>query len=145
MMEIEEIARFLPHRYPFLLVDRVVAVVPGGSIKGYKNLTVNEPFFNGHFPGHPVMPGVLMIEALAQLAGILALRTKNRSAADGSLYYLGGVDGVRFKRPVVPGDRLDMEAQILADKRRVMKFNCRAWVDGEVACNAEITCVERSA
>jgi 3-hydroxyacyl-[acyl-carrier-protein] dehydratase len=144
-MEIEEIARFLPHRYPFLLVDRVVAVVPGESIRGYKNLTVNENFFNGHFPGHPVMPGVLMIEALAQLAGILAFRTKDKSAADGVLYYLGGVDSVRFKRPVVPGDRLDMEAQILAEKRRVMKFSGRAWVDGELACSAEITCVEREA
>jgi 3-hydroxyacyl-[acyl-carrier-protein] dehydratase len=145
MMEIEEIARFLPHRYPFLLVDRVVEVVVGESIKGYKNLTVNETFFNGHFPGHPVMPGVLMIEAIAQLAGILAFKTRQKTAEDGSLYYLGGVDNVRFKRPVVPGDRLDMQVQILADKRRVMKFSGRAWVDAEVACSAELICVERDA
>jgi 3-hydroxyacyl-[acyl-carrier-protein] dehydratase len=143
-MDIDEILEYLPHRYPFLLVDRVTMVEPGQSIRGYKNVSVNEPFFTGHFPGNPVMPGVLMIEAMAQLAGILAFKTKNRKAADGAIYYLGGTDGVRFKRPVRPGDRLDMEATIVADKLRVMKFRCTAHVDGELACSAEITCAEKT-
>ena len=143
MMDIKEISEFLQHRYPFLLVDRVVSVEPGDTIKGYKNVSVNEMFFNGHFPGNPVMPGVLIVEAMAQLSGILAFKTKNRSAADGSMYYLGGVDHVRFKRPVVPGDRLDMESKIIADKRHVMKFACSAYVDGDLACEAEVICVEK--
>ena len=142
-MNINEISEYLPHRYPFLMVDRVVSVEPGDTIKGYKNVSVNEMFFNGHFPGNPVMPGVLIVEAMAQLSGILAFKTKNRSAADGSMYYLGGVDNARFKRPVLPGDRLDMEAKIIADKRRVMKFACSAYVDGDLACEAEIICVEK--
>jgi len=143
-MSIDEILEYLPHRFPFLLVDRVTEVEAGRSIRGYKNVSVNEPFFTGHFPGNPVMPGVLMIEAMAQLAGILAFKTKNRKASDGSLYYLGGTDNVRFKRPVRPGDRLEMEATILADKLRVMKFQCSARVDGELACSAEITCAEKT-
>jgi 3-hydroxyacyl-[acyl-carrier-protein] dehydratase len=142
MMDIKEIFEYLPHRYPFLLVDRVVSVEPGDTIKGFKNVSVNEMFFNGHFPGNPVMPGVLMVEAMAQLSGILAFRTKNRNMKDGLMYYLGGVDHARFKRPVVPGDRLDMEAKIIADKRHVMKFACSAYVDGDLACEAEIICVE---
>ena len=142
MMDIKEIFEYLPHRYPFLLVDRVVSVEPGETIKGFKNVSVNEMFFNGHFPGNPVMPGVLMVEAMAQLSGILAFKTKNRKMTDGLTYYLGGVDHARFKRPVVPGDRLDMEAKIIADKRHVMKFACSAYVDGDLACEAEIICVE---
>lgn len=144
MMGIAEIMEYLPHRHPFLLVDRVTSVEAGSMIKGYKNVSVNEPFFTGHFPGNPVMPGVLMIEAMAQLAGILAFKTKNRRAADGSLYYLGATDNVRFKRPVLPGDRLDMQATIVADKLRVMKFHCSAHVEGDLACSAEITCVEKN-
>jgi 3-hydroxyacyl-[acyl-carrier-protein] dehydratase len=143
MMDFKEISAYLPHRYPFLLLDRVLEIEPGQSIKGYKNVSVNEPFFNGHFPGHPIMPGVLIVEAMAQLSGILAFKTKHRTPADGSIYYLGGTDDVRFKRPVVPGDRLDMESKILADKRHVMKFGCSAYVDGELACSGEIICVEK--
>lgn len=142
-MGFDEISQYLPHRYPFLLVDRVTSVEPGSIIRGYKNVSTNEPFFNGHFPGNPVMPGVLMVEAMAQLAGILAFKTKGRKPSDGSIYYLGGVDDVRYKRPVGPGDRLDMEATIIADKRRVMKFRCAAYVDGDLACSGEIICVEK--
>jgi 3-hydroxyacyl-[acyl-carrier-protein] dehydratase len=142
-MDINEISGYLPHRYPFLLVDRVLELEPGSLIRGFKNVTFNEPFFNGHFPGNPVMPGVLMIEAMAQLAGILAVKTKDRVPSDGSIYYLGGADSARFKRPVVPGDRLEMEARIIADRSRVMKFACSAQVDGETACYAEIILVEK--
>jgi 3-hydroxyacyl-[acyl-carrier-protein] dehydratase len=142
-MDINEISEYLPHRYPFLLVDRVLELEPGSFIRGFKNVTINEPFFNGHFPGNPVMPGVLMVEAMAQLAGILAFKTKGRKPSDGSIYYLGGVDSARFKRPVVPGDRLEMEARIIADRSRVMKFACTAYVDGQTACSAEIICVEK--
>ncbi|MEQ8483411.1 MAG: 3-hydroxyacyl-ACP dehydratase FabZ [Pseudomonadales bacterium] len=143
MKTISELFEYLPHRYPFLLVDRVLDVVPGETVRGYKNVTFNEPFFTGHFPGHPIMPGVLIIEAMAQLSGVLAFETKNRRPADGFTYYLGGTDRTRFKRPVVPGDQLMMESRILADKRGVMKFDCKAFVDGDLACVSEITCVER--
>jgi len=143
-MEIEEILELLPHRYPFLMVDRVTALVLGERIEGYKNVSVNEPFFNGHFPGKPVMPGVLQIEAMAQLAGLLALKTKNRSARDGTLYYLAAVNDVRFRRPVVPGDRLDMRATWSADKRGVVKFDCNASVGDDLACAAEIVIVGRT-
>lgn len=142
-MDINEISEYLPHRYPFLLVDRVLELEPGSFIRGFKNVTINEPFFDGHFPGNPVMPGVLMVEAMAQLAGILAFKTKGRKPSDGSIYYLGGADSARFKRPVVPGDRLEMEARIIADRSRVMKFACTAYVDGQTACSAEIICVEK--
>ena len=143
-MDINEISEYLPHRYPFLLVDRVLEVDPGSFIRGFKNVTINEPFFNGHFPGNPVMPGVLMIEAMAQLAGILAFKTKDRKPSDGSGYDRGGTDSARFKRPVVPGDRLEMEARIIADRSRVMKFACSAQVDGKIACVAKIICVEKA-
>lgn len=143
MKHINELFDYLPHRYPFLLVDRVVSVTPGEVIRGYKNVTFNEDFFNGHFPGHPIMPGVLIVEAMAQLSGVLAFESKNRRPADGFTYYLGGTDRTRFKRPVTPGDQLMMESRILADKRGVMKFDCKAFVDDEVACVSEITCVER--
>ena len=105
----------------------------GTSIRGYKNVTINEPFFEWHFPGHPVMPGVLMVEALAQLAGVLAFATKEMKSEDGFIYYLAGTDRTRFKRPVVPGDRLDMEARFTADRRMLVKFGATASVDGQVA------------
>ena len=143
MKDINELFEFLPHRYPFLLVDRVTDLTVGESVQGYKNVTINEPFFNGHFPGHPVMPGVLIIEAMAQLSGVLAFETKNLRPAEGYTYYLAGTDKSRFKRPVVPGDQLVMTSSILADKRGVMKFDCTAFVDDEVACKSEITVMER--
>ena len=143
MKTINELFEFLPHRYPFLLVDRVLSLTPGETIRGYKNVTINEPFFNGHFPGHPIMPGVLIIEAMAQLSGVLAFETKNVRPAEGYTYYLAGTDKARFKRPVVPGDRLIMDSRILADRGGVMKFDCQASVDDEMACTATITCMER--
>ncbi|WLQ14657.1 3-hydroxyacyl-ACP dehydratase FabZ [Hahella aquimaris] len=142
-MEINEIKEYLPHRYPFLLVDRVLEIKPGEFIAGVKNITYNEPQFTGHFPDHPIMPGVLIIEAMAQVAGILGFVTTGKKPADGYTYYLAGTDKVRFKRPVVPGDQLRLEAKIVTDKRGIWKFACRALVDGNVVCSAEILTAER--
>ncbi|GAA0244421.1 3-hydroxyacyl-ACP dehydratase FabZ [Marinomonas primoryensis] len=143
MMDVNEIRQYLPHRYPFLLVDRVIELNLNESIIAYKNVTINEPFFNGHFPNHPVMPGVLIIEAMAQAAGILGFKTMDKKPEDGSIYYFVGSDKARFKRPVVPGDRLQLEAKIVTEKRGIWKFECRATVDGELACSATILCADR--
>lgn len=144
VLDINEIKEYLPHRYPFLLVDRVVEMALGESIVAYKNVTVNEPFFNGHFPNHPVMPGVLIIEAMAQAAGILGFKTMEKKPADGHIYYFVGSDKVRFKRPVVPGDKLVLEAKVIGKPRRgIWRFECRATVDGELACQGDILCAER--
>ena len=139
-MYIEEIRRFLPHRYPFLLVDRVVECIPGEGITAYKNVSVNEPFFLGHFPGKAVMPGVLIIEALAQATGLLGFRTMSEEPSDDVLYMLVGVDGVRFKRQVVPGDRLTLKASVVKRTRALWKFSCEATVDGELCTRAELLC-----
>ena len=144
MMDVNEIRQYLPHRYPFLLVDRIVEINLNDSIIAYKNVTINEPFFNGHFPNHPVMPGVLIIEAMAQAAGILGFKTMDKKPEDGSIYYFVGSDKLRFKRPVVPGDRLQLEAKIVTEKRGIWKFECRATVDGELACSATILCAVRN-
>ena len=143
MMDVNEIRQYLPHRYPFLLVDRVVELNLGDSIVAYKNVSINEPFFNGHFPDHPVMPGVLIIEAMAQAAGILGFKTMDKTPEDGSIYYFVGSDKARFKRPVVPGDRLQLEAKIVTEKRGIWKFECRATVEGQLACSATIMCADR--
>ncbi len=143
LMGIKEIREHLPHRYPFLLVDRVVALELGVSIVAYKNVTINEPFFDGHFPDQPIMPGVLILEAMAQAAGILGFKTMGKKPADGSIYLFVGADDLRFKRPVLPGDRLQLEAAILAEKRGIWKFGCRATVDGELVCSATILCADR--
>lgn len=135
-MDIQEIQRLLPHRYPFLLVDRVVEITPEKSLKAYKNVSFNESFFQGHFPGHPVMPGVLIVEALAQAAALLAF--KSRGVEGAGLVYLVGMDGVRFRRPVVPGDRLDLSVTILRSKARIIKVRGEASVAGELACEAEL-------
>ncbi|AWY02359.1 3-hydroxyacyl-[acyl-carrier-protein] dehydratase FabZ [Marinomonas primoryensis] len=142
-MDVNEIRQYLPHRYPFLLVDRVIELNLNESIIAYKNVTINEPFFNGHFPNHPVMPGVLIIEAMAQAAGILGFKTMDKKPEDGSIYYFVGSDKARFKRPVVPGDRLQLEAKIVTEKRGIWKFECRATVDGQLACSATILCADR--
>lgn len=143
VMDVKEIREYLPHRYPFLLVDRVIELNLGKSIVAYKNVTVNEPFFNGHFPDHPVMPGVLILEAMAQAAGILGFKTMDKTPQDGSIYYFVGSDKLRFKRPVVPGDKLQLEAAIMSEKRGIWKFECRASVDDQLVASAIILCADR--
>ena len=142
--DIQKVMDLLPHRYPFLLIDRVQECVPGESLTALKNVSFNEPYFQGHFPGQPIMPGVLMLEAMAQLSGVLAFETKGKRPADGVNYLFGGVEKARFRRPVIPGDRLDMRSQIIADRRIMMKFDCEAYVDGELACSAILSVVEQS-
>ena len=144
-LDIYEILKHLPHRYPFLMIDRVTECVVGERLVGYKNVTYNEPYFQGHFPNKEVMPGVLIIEALAQATGILAFRTNGQVPDENSLYYLVGVDGARFKQPVIPGDQLKLEVDIIKTKRGVWKFNGVASVDGKVVCTAELMCAEREA
>jgi 3-hydroxyacyl-[acyl-carrier-protein] dehydratase len=143
-MDIREILEHLPHRYPFLLVDRVIDVVPGERIVALKNVSVNEPFFPGHYPHHPVMPGVLIVEALAQAAAILSFKTRGGKPDDKSVYYFVGIDGARFKRPVSPGDQLILEVSILANKRGIWKFSAQAKVDGQIAAEAELMCTVRT-
>lgn len=143
MMQVNEIREYLPHRYPFLLVDRVVELTLGESIVAIKNVTINEPFFNGHFPGLPIMPGVLIVEAMAQAAGILGFKTLDKKPANGSIYMFVGADEVRFKRQVVPGDQLELRARYVADKRGIWKFAVSAYVGGEIAASATILCADR--
>ena len=144
-LDIYEVLQHLPHRYPFLLIDRVLDCRVGESLVGIKNVTYNEPYFQGHFPHRPVMPGVLILEALAQATGILAFRTNNTRPNDGSLYYFVGVDNARFKRPVEPGDQLILRVDVLkANKRGVWKFNGEATVDGKVVASAVLMCAERN-
>jgi len=142
-MEITDIMRHLPHRYPFLLVDRVLELVPGEKVVAIKNVTMNEPHFPGHFPHHPVMPGVLIIEALAQAAGLLAFKTADKEPGPDTVIYFVGIDNARFKRPVVPGDQLRLEAEITKNMRGIWKFTARAMVGDQLACEAELMCTVR--
>lgn len=146
MMDQAEIRRLLPHRYPFLLVDRVIEIVPGQKLLAYKNVSVNEEFFNGHFPGHPVMPGVLILEALAQASAILAYKTSGFDPKE-KVAYLMGVDGARFRKPVIPGDRLQLEIEVIRQKGALLKTRGVATVDGTKVAEAEFlaTIADRSA
>lgn len=142
-LNIYEILEHLPHRYPFLLIDRVLECEPGKSLVGIKNVSHNEPFFPGHFPTRPIMPGVLILEALAQATGILAFKTVGRKPDGTSLYYFVGIDNARFKQPVIPGDQLRLEVEYVKQMRGIWKFNGKALVDGKVVCSADLMCAER--
>lgn len=142
-MDIHEVLEYLPHRYPFLLIDRVIDYKEGESLTAYKNITYNENYFTGHFPVRPVMPGVLILEALAQATGILSFKTNNTKPSDKSLYYFVGIDKARFKRPVEPGDQLFLEVKLLKRKGPVWKFEATARVDGNVVASAELMCAEK--
>lgn len=144
MMDIHQILKLLPHRYPILLVDRVLEIETGKRIKALKNVTINEPFFMGHFPKHPVMPGVLMIEAMAQAAALLSFSTLGVTPDDKTVYYFAGIDGARFKRPVGPGDQLIMDVELLRMKAGIFKFKGVCSVDGKLVCEAELMCTMRT-
>ena len=143
LLDIEQIKEYLPQRYPFLLVDRVLEMELGKSIVAYKNVTGNEPFFQGHFPGKPIMPGVLIIEALAQAAGVLGFKSQEKKPKDGYIYYFVGADDVRLRRPVVPGDQLRLEAQVITNRRGIYRFSAQASVDDEIVGTMNILCAER--
>jgi 3-hydroxyacyl-[acyl-carrier-protein] dehydratase len=143
MMDIEEIQQYLPHRYPFLLVDRVVELKVGESIVAYKNISFNEAWTQGHFPGKPIFPGVLTVEAMAQAAGILGFKTMDKKPADGSMYLFVGADKLRFKRPIVPGDQMMLRAKIVSSRRGIWKFDVSADVDGQLCASATILCADR--
>jgi len=144
-MNINEVKNFLPHRYPFLLIDRVISLEVGKNLTAIKNVTFNEPHFNGHFPEQPIMPGVLIIEALAQATGILAFKSEVGKPQTGQIYMLVGVDKVRFKRIVEPGDQLEIYAEVVTVKRGIWKFNCKATVEDQLVTSAEIICTQKSA
>ena len=139
-LDITEILKYLPHRYPFLLIDRVVEMEAHKSIVALKNVTMNEPFFPGHFPHHPVMPGVLIVEAMAQAAAVLSFKSMDMMPDDDQVVYFAGIDKVRFKRPVTPGDQLVMTVEITNNKRNIFKYTGVARVDGQVAAEAELMC-----
>ena len=139
-MDIHEVMKFLPHRYPFLLVDKVLDCRPGESLVALKNVTMNEPYFVGHFPQRPVMPGVMIIEALAQATGLLAFATANRQPEDDSLYYFVGIDNARFKKPVEPGDQLELHVELTRAARGIWKFSTDARVDEKIVAKADLMC-----
>ena len=140
MMNVNDIMHLLPHEYPMLMVDRVLEVESGKSIVGYKNISINEQIFVGHFPGAPIYPGVLIIEAMAQISGILGFITAQQSSDNGMLYLFAGIDKVRFKRPVVPGDRLMLTSEVVSVKRNIWRFRTTATVDEELASKAILMC-----
>jgi 3-hydroxyacyl-[acyl-carrier-protein] dehydratase len=139
-LDIHAIMRQLPHRYPFLLIDRVLECKPGETLTALKNVTINEPFFPGHFPHHPVMPGVLILEAMAQATGLLAFATIGHAPKENEIYYFVGIDNARFREPVEPGDQIIFKVKILAQKRNLWKFSGVAEVEGRVAAEAELMC-----
>ena len=141
--DFSDVIKHFPHRYPFLFVDKIVSVDLGKKIHAQKNVSINEDFFNGHFPNKPVMPGVLIIEALAQAAGILGFMTMDKTPEEGSIYYFAGVDKVRFKNPVIPGDVVNLHASIMSEKKGIWKFDCSADVEGKNVCEAIILCADR--
>ncbi|RUA05184.1 MAG: 3-hydroxyacyl-[acyl-carrier-protein] dehydratase FabZ [Gammaproteobacteria bacterium] len=143
-MNIQDVKNYLPHRYPFLLIDRVLELEIGKSIVALKNVTYNEPQFTGHFPAQPIMPGVLIIEALAQATGILAFKSEVGKPIEGQIYMLVGVDKVRFKRMVEPGDQLRLEVEVMTVKRGIWKFKCIATVDEKVVTTAELMCTQKT-
>ena len=144
IMTIEEIREYLPQRYPFLLIDRVLELDLSQSITACKNVSVNEPFFDGHFPGTPIMPGVLIIEAMTQAAGILGFKSIDKKPVDGSVYLFAGADKVRFKRQVVPGDQLILKARYVAHRRNIWRFDCSAYVDGQLVATADVLCADKA-
>jgi 3-hydroxyacyl-[acyl-carrier-protein] dehydratase len=144
MMDIHQILKKLPHRYPILLVDRVLSVEPGKTIRALKNVTINEPYFVGHFPHRPVMPGVLILEAMAQSAALLAFAAAGDAPDSNSVIYFAGIDGARFKRPVEPGDQLIMDVELVRSKAGIFKFKGVSRVGEEVACEAELMCTMRT-
>ncbi|MEO6319221.1 MAG: 3-hydroxyacyl-ACP dehydratase FabZ [Polaromonas sp.] len=144
MMDIHQILKLLPHRYPILLVDRVLEIDPGKSIKALKNVSINEPFFMGHFPKYPVMPGVLMIEAMAQAAALLSFSTMGMTPDDKTVYYFAGIDAARFKRPVGPGDQMIMDVSLLRMKAGIFKYKGVTRVGDNIACEAELMCTMRT-
>ena len=142
-MDILEIQNYLPHRYPFLMVDRVLELVPNERIVAIKNITINEPIFTGHFPVTPIFPGVLIVEALAQASGILAFNSRDRSLNDGYIYFLAGTDKTRFKRQVVPGDQLRLEVEVVNLRAHWLKASGKAYVDDALVCSSMLTCAEQ--
>ena len=142
-MDIQEILAHLPHRFPFLLIDRVVDIEMDKSIHAYKNVSINEPFFTGHFPNYPVMPGVLIMEALAQAAGVLSFVCLGEKPDGETLFYFAGIDNARFKRPVRPGDQLHLHVEVTNRKRTVWKYRAVARVDGEIVAEADLMCAKR--
>lgn len=146
-IDIQEIFTLLPHRYPFLLIDRVIDYRPLDYLHGYKNISVNEPIFTGHFPDKPIFPGVLIVEALAQATGVLGFKSMqnstDRDSDQDELYLLAGIDNVRFKQPVTPGDQLHLHANFVKERKGIWKFDCEAKVDGRVVCAADILCARR--
>jgi 3-hydroxyacyl-[acyl-carrier-protein] dehydratase len=144
-MNIQDVKNYLPHRYPFLLIDRVLELEIGKSLVAIKNVTFNEPQFTGHFPEQPIMPGVMIVEALAQATGILAFKSEVGKPIDGQIYMLVGIDKVRFKRMVEPGDQIRLEVEVMTVKRGIWKFKCKALVDGQTVTIAELMCTQKTA